>query len=138
MNQVHFQKLEEAFHTANINQISYKDMILKVEEGKARLSYPVSSDFFHKMEALHGSVYFKMLDDAAFFAVNSLVEDVFVLTTSFSIDLLRPVTKGLLKAEGWVSFESRNLWVAESHLLDDRGRKIAVGKGRFAKSKISL
>ncbi|MEO0405371.1 MAG: PaaI family thioesterase, partial [Bacteroidota bacterium] len=121
MNQDHFQTLEEAFHSANINQIPYKDMILKIGEGRAQLSYSVSPDFFHKMEALHGSVYFKMLDDAAFFAVNSLVQDVFVLTTSFSIDLLRPVKKGLLKAEGWVTFESRNLWVAESHLLDERG-----------------
>ncbi|MCH2215053.1 MAG: PaaI family thioesterase [Flavobacteriales bacterium] len=138
MNQNHFQKLEEAYHSAKINRIPYKDMTLEVEEGKAQLSYPVSSDFFHKMEALHGSVYFKMLDDAAFFAVNSLVQDVFVLTTSFSIDLLRPVNEGLLKAESWVTFESRNLWVAESHLLDERGRKIAIGKGRFTKSKISL
>lgn len=138
MNKDHFQKLEEAFHSANINQIPYKDMILEVGEGSAQLTYPVSEEFFHKMEALHGSVYFKMLDDAAFFAVNSLVRDIFVLTTSFSIDLLRPVKSGLLKAEGWVTFESRNLWVAESHLLDERGRKIAIGKGRFTKSRISL
>jgi acyl-coenzyme A thioesterase PaaI-like protein len=34
----------------------------------------------HSIHAVHGSVYFKALDDAAFFAVNSLVEDVFVLT----------------------------------------------------------
>ncbi len=138
MNEAHFKKLEHAYHSAKINQIPYKDMILTVSEGEAKLTYPVSSNFFHKMEGLHGSVYFKMLDDAAFFAVNSLVEGVFVLTTSFSIDLLRPVRTGNLIAEGWVSFESRNLWVAESTLTDERGRKVAIGKGRFVKSNIPL
>jgi uncharacterized protein (TIGR00369 family) len=138
VNEKHFTKLKEAYHTAKINSIPYKDMVLNVERGKASLTYPVSSDFFHKMEALHGSVYFKMLDDAAFFAVNSLVPEVFVLTTSFSIDLLRPVTSGTLTAKGWVSFESRNLWVGESALYDEKGRKVAIGKGRFTKSKIQL
>jgi acyl-coenzyme A thioesterase PaaI-like protein len=41
-----------------------------------------------------GSVYFKMLDDAAFFAVNSIVEDVFVYTVSLNVQLLRPVASG--------------------------------------------
>ncbi len=46
------------------------------------------------------SVYFKALDDAAFFAANSVVEDVFVLTTNFNIQLLRTVTEGTLIATG--------------------------------------
>jgi len=138
MNQAHFEKLEELYHTAKINRIPYKNMKLSVSAREAMLTYPVSSDFFHKMEALHGSVYFKMLDDAAFFAVNSIVEDAFVLTTSFSIDLLRPVTKGNLIAVGKVSFESRNLWIAESILFDEKKRKVALGKGRFAKSRITI
>ena len=138
MNEAHFKKLEEIYHTANINRIPYKNMKLSVSEREAMLTYPVHSDFFHKMEALHGSVYFKMLDDAAYFAVNSIVEEVFVLTTSFSIDLLRPVTQGNLIAVGKVSFESKNLWVAESILFDEKKRKVALGKGRFAKSRITI
>jgi acyl-coenzyme A thioesterase PaaI-like protein len=45
-------------------------------------------------------LYFKLLDDAAFFAVNSVVRDVFVLTVSFNIYLTRPVSAGELKASG--------------------------------------
>ena len=138
MNESHFQKLEDVYHSAKINRIPYRGMTLKVIEGAAELTYPVSSDFFHKMEALHGSVYFKMLDDAAYFAVNSIVPEYFVVTTSFSIDLLRPVTGGTLTAKGTVSFTSKNLWVGEAVLLDERGRKIAMGKGRFVKSRFTL
>ncbi|HKK39400.1 MAG TPA: PaaI family thioesterase [Cryomorphaceae bacterium] len=138
MNQLHFKKLENVYHSAKINRIPYRGMTLKVSEGVAELTYPVSSDFFHKMEALHGSVYFKMLDDAAYFAVNSVVAENFVVTTSFSIDLLRPVTGGTLTATGAVSFSSKNLWVAEAVLVDERGRKIAIGKGRFTKSRFTL
>jgi hypothetical protein len=35
----------------------------------------VRPDFFHAAHAVHGSVYFKALDDAAFFAVASLVQE---------------------------------------------------------------
>ncbi|MGB6035486.1 MAG: PaaI family thioesterase [Cryomorphaceae bacterium] len=138
MNESHFQKLEDVYHSAKINRIPFRGMTLKVSEEAAELTYPVSSDFFHKMEALHGSVYFKMLDDAAYFAVNSIVPEYFVVTTSFSIDLLRPVTGGTLTAKGTVSFSSKNLWVGEAVLLNERGRKIAIGKGRFAKSRFTL
>lgn len=138
MNKSHFQTLENVYHSAKINRIPFKGMTLRVNHEAAELTYSVSSDFFHKMEALHGSVYFKMLDDAAYFAVNSIVPEYFVVTTSFSIDLLRPVNKGILTAKGTVSFTSKNLWIAEAVLTDDRGRKIAVGTGRFAKSRFTL
>jgi uncharacterized protein (TIGR00369 family) len=138
MNEVHFKNLEEVYHSAKINRIPYRNMNLEVRHGKAILTYPVSPEFFHGMEALHGSVYFKLLDDAAFFAVNSLVEEVFVLTTSFSIDLLRPVKSGTLRAVGEVRFSSKNLWVADARLFDEKNREVATGRGRFAASKIKI
>ena len=49
------------------------------------------------------SPYFKLLDDAAFFAVHSIVTDVFVLTTSFNINLIRPVSSGVITAKGKVT-----------------------------------
>jgi len=138
MNKSHFQNLENVYYSAKINRIPYRGMTLKVSEGAAEITYPVSSDFFHKMEALHGSVYFKMLDDAAYFAVNSILPEYFVVTTSFSIDLLRPVTGGTLTAKGKTIFSSKHLWIAEAVLVDERGRKIAIGKGRFTKSRFTL
>lgn len=75
-------------------------MTLKISEGAAELTYPLSADFYHKLEGLHRSVYFKMLDDADY---------CLMLTTYLSIDLLKPVRKGTLTTEGTVVFSSKNL-----------------------------
>tara|TARA_Y100001954_G_C15718687_1_gene557052 strand:+ start:214 stop:558 length:345 start_codon:yes stop_codon:yes gene_type:complete len=105
---------------------------------KSEISLQLSEKYFHALKAIHGSVYFKLLDDAAFFAANSIIEDVFVLTTSFSINIVKPVNEGIIKAIGNVRFQSKNLIVAESSLYNAEGKEIAFGTGNFAKSKILL
>jgi hypothetical protein len=45
-----------------------------------------------------------VVDDAAFFAVNSLTGDFFALTASFTTYLLRPISKGTMKATGKVVY----------------------------------
>ena len=132
----HFRRLERMYRTAPIND--YYDPTLTVEEGKARLQFDVRPDFFHAANAVHGSVYFKALDDAAFFAVNSLVEDVFVLTVTFNVELLRPISSGTLTAEGRVLHTSPRLYAAESELRDGRGKLLGLGRGTFLPSSIGL
>lgn len=133
----HFQKLEWMYlHAAPINKF-YKPSIA-VSEGKAVITMQSHSKFFHAANAVHGSVYFKMLDDAAFFAVNSLVKDAFVLTTNFNINLLRQVVFGDLRAEGEVVFNARKSFVAEAKLFNNNNDLIATGSGSFVKSKIAL
>jgi len=132
----HYRKLENLYRGARINE--YYRPVLKVSEGRAVLTIPVRPDFHHALGAVHGSVYFKALDDAAFFAVNSLVESVFVLTVSFTVHLVRPISEGTMRAEGRVLHGSRRLWVAESWVDDADGRRIAFGNGTFMKSRIAL
>ncbi len=124
------------YASAPINE--YYGPTIHVSEGQAEVTMQLRPDFFHAARAVHGSVYFKMLDDAAFFAVNSLVEDVFVLTVSFNLYLTRPVSAGELKAFGRVVHRSRRLYVAESHLVDADGEAIAHGSGLFMRSAIAL
>ena len=83
-------------------------------------------------------MYFKCLDDAAFFAANSVVLDVFVLTVTFNIVLLRPVTAGRIVATGRLVNTSRNLQVAEAELRDERQKLVATGSGTFMRSTIAL
>ena len=106
--------------------------------GATELRFTVRSDFYHAAHAMHGAVYFKALDDATFFAVSSLVEDVFVLTVSFNIYLVRPVSDGELLATGRVVHRSRRLYLAEALLVDARGRELARGSGSFMKSESPL
>jgi uncharacterized protein (TIGR00369 family) len=132
----HFRKLERMYHSAPINK--FYDPKLRIERGRTELVIPIRPEFFHAARAAHGSVYFKALDDAAFFAVNSLVEDVFVLTANFTLYLLRPIDKGAMIARGVVTHESQSSFIAEATLVDQDSRQIARGSGSFVKSRTAL
>jgi len=121
-----------------INQKIYDTTSISVKEEEAIIEMVVTDKYFHAMNAMHGSVYFKLLDDAAFFAVNSIVKDFFVLTTSFHIQLTRPVTEGKIKAVGKLKFKSRSLFVAEATLYNEQGKEVAFGTGNFMISKAPL
>ena len=138
MNTEHFEKLRRMYLKANINTQVFDTTECKIEAKKATISLMVSEKYFHALGAIHGSVYFKLLDDAAFFAVSSIVQDVFVLTTSFNSNIIRPVSAGKITAVGEVRFVSRNLFIAESTLFNEAGKEVAFGTGHFAKSKIEL
>ena len=111
---------------------------LTVADGAAVVRLIVRPDFHHAAHAAHGAVYFKALDDAAFFAANSVVTEVFVLTVTFNVVLVRPVVSGTVTATGRLVHRSKNLLVAESELTDERGRLLARGGGTFAKSTTPL
>ena len=134
--EIHFRKLERMYASAPTNE--YYHPTLRVSEGQAEVTIEVRPDFFHAAHAVHGSVYFKALDDAAFFAVNSLVEDVFLLTVSFNIYLTRPITQGIMHAVGQAVHHSRRLFVAEAILSDENGREIGRGSGSFLRSTLPL
>ena len=138
MNKEHYDKLKKMYLNANVNRKIFDTTDCYIELETATVSLDISDKYFHALGAIHGSVYFKLLDDAAFFAVQSIVEDVFVLTTSFNTNLIRPVSSGKIKAIGEIRFKSPNLFVAESRLYNDAGKEIAFGTGNFAKSKIKL
>ena len=95
------------------------------------MTLPVRKEFFHAAGALHGSAYFRAMDDAAFFAANSVVEDTFVLTVSFNLHFTRPVIAGTLTAKGRLVHSSRGLLIADAELLDEKGRRVARGTGTF-------
>lgn len=132
----HLRKLERMYQGAPVNQF-YRP-VLTVGDGTAELTIPIRPEFFHAAAAVHGSVYFKALDDAAFFAVNSLVSDVFVLTVSFNLYLTRPISEGTMRARASVVHRSRQLFLADAELFDERERQIARGSGSFMRSQIAL
>ena len=138
MNQTHFRKLERMYLQANVNRIIFDTTTIKIEEGRAEIGMNVTDKFHHKGGAMHGTVYFKMLDDSAYFAANSLATDYFPLTSSFSVNLLRPVVSGEIKAVGTIRSQTKNLFIAESTLYDSKGREVAFGTGNFMKSRVEL
>lgn len=111
---------------------------IRIAEGTAEVRLVVRSDFFHAASAVHGSVYFKLLDDATFFAASSLVDDVFLLTTSFNLYFLRPISAGVMTARGTVVSRSSRLLIGEGVIVNDDGKEIARGTGTFMPSRTRL
>jgi uncharacterized protein (TIGR00369 family) len=115
---------------------AYYRPTLEIAEGRARVTIPVQPTSFHAAGALHGSVYFKALDDAAFFAAQSLGPEVFVLTATFTIEFLAPVTSGVLDAVGEVVERGRRTIASAVATVD--GEEVARGRGEFARGRTPL
>lgn len=134
---LHHRALERLYRSAPINQ-KFPSSLEITGEGASLLRFTVNEDVFHAAQAAHGTIYFKMLDDAAFYAANTLSTDFFLLTTSFSMNFTKPVRAGVVVAEGrWVSGR-RRVFVAESRLVDEEGDEIGRGTGTFMRSRIAL
>jgi len=132
----HYRKLENMMHASPF--VSYAGAKVRVNKGKAIITLPVQKKLFHAAGAMHGALYFLALDNAAFFAANSLVEDVFVLTTSFTSYITRPVSDGTVKAVGKVVNQNRTQFICESVLFNENGKEIARATGIFVRSKTPL
>ncbi len=132
----HYRSLERMYTSAPIN--AFYHPTLRVERGKTELPQEVRGDFFHAAQAVHGSVLFKLMDDAAYFAVSSLVSDVCVLTVTFNVHFSRPVAGGVLRAEGRVFHRSGRLFMAEAEVIDAQRKLVAKGSGSFMKSAVPL
>jgi uncharacterized protein (TIGR00369 family) len=131
----HFQRLAAMYVNGPINQ--FFRPAIHIDGGFAEVRMAVRPDMHHAAHAAHGAVYFKMLDDAAFFAVQSLVTDAFVVTVSFSVQLLAPVVDGEMIATGRVVNKPKRLYLADS-VIEVGGQQVARGNGSFMRSSVRL
>ena len=135
--EAHLRALESLYNSAPINRL-FQSHILLPEAGRSEIRFTVERDSFHAAEAAHGTLYFKMLDDAAFYAANGLVSDRFLLTTAFNLHFTKPMRGGEARAEGrWISGK-RRVFVAEARIIDAEGEECARGTGTFMRSHIAL
>jgi uncharacterized protein (TIGR00369 family) len=132
----HYRKLERLYAAAPVSQ--WYGATILIGDGRAEVRLATRPEFYHAAHAVHGSVYFRALDDAAFFAVNSRVREVLVLTVSFTVHFARPVTSGEMLAVGRLLHGGGRLFLAEADLLDGAGQLLGHGSGVFARSAVSL
>jgi uncharacterized protein (TIGR00369 family) len=134
---LHYRALESLYAAAPINAL-FPSRLTIPGRGASRIEFEVDPQVHHAAGAAHGTIYFKMLDDAAFYAANSLVTDRFLLTTAFNLLFTKPIRTGPVVAEGrWVSGR-RRVFVAEARLIDGEGDEIGRGTGTFMRSRIAL
>ena len=132
----HYRKLERMYASAPINQYFAPNLV--VGHRTAEVHITVRPDFHHSAGAMHGVVYFKALDDATFFAANSILDEHFVLTAQFQIEFLRPVSSGTVRAVAHVTETSERRITAIGELFDEDGTLVGRGTGQFAPSRIRL
>ena len=132
----HFRALENMYMAGPINRI-FEPRITVTREA-SEIEIVVKESFFHAAGAVHGAIYFKMLDDAAFFAASSVVKDYFVLTKSFTTHLYRPISSGQMRSVGKVLDKSMSGVHAESIVYDGHGKKLGKGTGVFVKGRMLL
>lgn len=135
--EAHLRALESLYQLAPVNRLFESRMTLS-EAGRSEIEFTVARSAFHAAGAAHGTLYFKMLDDAAFYAANGLVSDRFLLTTAFNLHFTKPLREGVARAEGrWISGK-RRIFVAEARIVDSEGDECARGTGTFMRSHIAL
>lgn len=134
MNSKHYQSLERMFHDAPIQKLLSGGQ-MHVADGKSTYSLSVNEEYFHAADALHGAVYFKLLDDAAYFAAASKESTYFLLTKSYNIEFIRPVEVDQLIATGELVSQEQNVFIAKSTITNSAGKIVATGEGIFVRSK---
>jgi uncharacterized protein (TIGR00369 family) len=132
----HFDGLKRMYESAPCNVPLGVE--LTVREAEADIRLPVTEQLFHAAGAVHGSFYFKVLDDACYFAANSLVPDVFVLTVTFHLQLLRPITSGVIRSFGRVTRPGKTLLFAEAIAYGEGDAEVARGSGVFSRGPLRL
>lgn len=138
MSNQHFRSLERMFQSAPINKSLIKGADLKVSDHEAELCLAMREELFHAAGSLHGAIYFKLLDDSAYFAAASAEEQYFLYTKEYQIRFKRPVTGGKLIAKGRLLEKGDHEWTAISEIIDENGKIVASGKGVFVKSNLKL
>jgi uncharacterized protein (TIGR00369 family) len=132
----HLKALKSMYAAAPVNQ--FYQPTLEISEGQAVIEMELSSKYHHSAGAVHGSVYFKLMDDAAFFAAQSFEQEVFVLTTSFTTYLTRPVSSGKLRAVGKVVNKNKTQFIAEAVVYDEQNNEVGRGNGIIVRGKFPL
>lgn len=136
---MHYLFLESLYKQAPIVETFFPNSRIQLANGFASIEWPIEEKFHHAAGSLHGSLYFRLLDDAAYFAASSCETAYFLLTASFELQFLRPVSSGLLRAEGRILEEKAGRhFAAEALLYNQEGKVIAKGSGTFARSKQPL
>jgi len=113
----------------------YPGIDLKVTENEAVITLPAGKSFHHAGGSLHGSVYFRLLDDACYFAAMEQVKDYFMLTKNFNVEFKRPHVEGKITAKGKLIREKNGEFYCEGELFNEAGKIIATGSGVFVRNR---
>ena len=95
---------------------------------EARVELEVEQKHLQPLDTVHGGVLATLIDTATYWAAFlNLPEDTGLVNVDLKLNYLRPVSGGVLIAEGHCLRAGRTISYAESHVNDGGGRLVAHG-----------
>ena len=135
-NKQFYSNLIEMYLKAPVNKAF--DPSLTIEDKKSYLEIEVNKNYFHAAHYVHGAILFKLLDDSAYFAAQSIEHTNFIVTATFNSHFIRPVNKGTLRAEGNVITQTKSRIISKSAVFNQQSKLIAYATGVFMPSSSRL
>tara|TARA_B100000131_G_C18118881_1_gene612164 strand:+ start:2573 stop:2998 length:426 start_codon:yes stop_codon:yes gene_type:complete len=131
----HYSKLEYMFCHSPINKTLNAE--IKINQGTSEIIFTATKSMHNEIKDIHNAYISMTLESAAFFAANSLIEDVLVFTKSFEINYLKTTQSKKLKASAKFVEKSMGNYFIIVELTENKNL-IARGKGVFRRSKTLL
>lgn len=137
LQQDHIRRLERMYHNANTNALIPANLDI-VDRGRAELKMPIDERYLQAGQAVHGMLYFKAMDEVAFYAAQSLVTDMMLLTESMNIHFTRPLFMGTMHADAQVIKTGRTVHIVEARVSDEQGRLSSFATATFMPGRLPL
>jgi uncharacterized protein (TIGR00369 family) len=134
----HFQHLERMYLAAPIHRHTITGVSIDIREAQCQITCPVGEKYHHAAGGMYGAIFFKMLDDAAYFAAASTEREFFLVTAHFELDFYRPFAHGLIKSVGKIDEITNDGIIASASLFNEQGKILASGSGRFVRARTRL
>ena len=131
----HYNKLENIFSKSSINKVLNAE--IKINQGFSELIFTTNNSMHNEIKEIHNAYISMALESAAFFAANSLIEDVLVFAKSFEINYLKTTQGKKLKSSAKFVEKSMGNYFILVELTENKNL-IARGKGVFRRSKTLL
>ena len=111
--------------------------LVALRQGYAEFALEINAQHLNKSGKLHGGAIASLLDVSCGYA--GLIGengDIFdAITLSLTINYLRAVNKGQLRAVGEITGGGRNIYFAEASILTQDGELLARATGTFKRSR---
>ncbi len=121
----HTQKLAQMYNQMPFND-DLKPQMDIISLGECKVLATVNPKFFHGGGIVHGSIIFRLLDDACTFAAWSLVDTHVCVTKSLHIHFQKPINQGTMQAYGKVQEISQTAnEISVEGNLTNQGQEVA-------------
>lgn len=112
---------------------------MTISNGTADLTMSLGTEYEQALGSVHGMIFFKVVDETAFYAAQSLVPDVWLTTASVHMNITGPLSSGsTVAAHAQVLHQTRSSFIVESRVTNAAGDLVAQATVTMVRTKQPL